>query len=119
MAYGGVSITQKKEMFRCDICEGTGIISKQVPIEEALVELGVTKEYLEKIFPKYVSIPEEKPLLIFSGGVEYRGYTLRKAGLLSGWEVDRKDWTSLRMDWQEALAFVDRDIRQGIPEPKI
>jgi len=39
---------------------GQEFVQELVSLEEALVELGVTKEYLEKIFPKFVSKPEEK-----------------------------------------------------------
>jgi len=87
----------------CQSCQGSGKEYIQVSLEEALQDIGYVPN-------------EEKPSEHLRA--EYRGYTVRKARLLSGWEVDHKDWTSLRRDWQGALAFIDAELRKDIPEPQ-
>jgi len=136
--YGVYVVGSKKyEMRTCDLCNETGFISTEIPLEEALVDLGyvpmqlkdLTEEqeknlsqFMREFFPdmhKRFYPNEEKPSEHLRA--EYRGCTLKKVN-------DNKwDFTlchengipiQFRMMWEDAIARIDAELRKGIPEPQ-
>jgi len=123
----------------CQSCQGSGKEYKQVPFEEALVDLGyvpmqlrdLTEEedkkvsqFMRELFPdmhKRFYPNEEKPSEPLS--VAYRGLKIIKEDNRY-WTVDtskEEEYVGCYFHfetWQKALEFVDAELRKDIPEPQ-